>query len=287
MGITKWIPKLLMCLLCINSVYAGSKKEQPVVLRGQWIQGGIVFGKLKEPNWQVFVDEKKLLITDEGEFVFGIGRDYPKTLQIKLIDSKSQIHTQAYSVTQRQYNIQKVEGVKQKLVEPPAEVIARIQQEAALVRAARARNDKRDDFSHPFLWPLIGPVTGVYGSQRYYNGIPKSPHYGLDIAAPTGTKVAAPAAGIITLAEPDLYFSGGTIILDHGHNLSSTFLHLSKVLVKVGDRVGQGDLIAEVGATGRATGPHLDWRMNWSDQRVDPQLLMVDTPMPNANKNTK
>ena len=129
-----------------------------------------------------------------------------------------------------------------------------------------------------FQWPAIGPISGVYGSQRIYNGTPRSPHYGVDVAVPTGTPVLAPSSGVVTLAEPDLFYSGGTIILDHGFRLSSSFLHLSKVHVAVGQEVKQGELIGEVGATGRATGPHLDWRMSWRNQRIDPQLLAP--PMP-------
>ena len=125
---------------------------------------------------------------------------------------------------------------------------------------------------------MVGPISGVYGSQRYYNGVPGSPHYGVDIALPTGTPVHAPASGIVTLAEEDLFYSGGTIILDHGYRLSSSFLHLSRISVSVGDEISQGDVLGEIGSSGRATGPHLDWRMSWRNERVDPQLLVP--PMP-------
>jgi murein DD-endopeptidase MepM/ murein hydrolase activator NlpD len=131
-----------------------------------------------------------------------------------------------------------------------------------------------------FVWPAQGPISGVYGSQRFYNGEPRNPHYGVDVAVPKGTPVHAPAAGVVTLAEPDLYFSGGTVILDHGYRLSSTFLHMSEVSVQVGDELQAGDLIGAVGSTGRATGPHLDWRMNWRQQRIDPQLLAPPMPKP-------
>lgn len=172
-----------------------------------------------------------------------------------------------------------MKGVDQKHVTPPPELTERIAREAELVAKVRHRDDPRTDFLQDFIWPLSGPITGVYGSRRVYNGTPRAPHYGLDIAGPTGAKVVAPAAGLVTLAEDDLFFSGGTLIVDHGHGLSSTFIHLSKILVKPGDRVAQGQAIAEVGATGRVTGPHLDWRMNWFDVRLDPALLMTDKPM--------
>ena len=133
-------------------------------------------------------------------------------------------------------------------------------------------------FAEVFQWPLIGPISGVYGSQRFYNGVAGSPHFGVDIARPTGSQVSAPASGVVTLVHPDMFYSGGTLIIDHGHGISSTFIHLSEILVKEGDAIHQGQVIAKVGQTGRATGPHLDWRMNWFEERLDPQLLMG--PMP-------
>ena len=121
---------------------------------------------------------------------------------------------------------------------------------------------------------------GVYGSQRFYNGTPGNPHYGVDIARPTGHPVLSPGPGVVTLAEPDLFYSGGTVILDHGYGLNSSFLHMSRIDVKVGDVIKTGDQLGAIGATGRATGPHLDWRMSWFDQRVDPQLLVPPMPKP-------
>ena len=175
-----------------------------------------------------------------------------------------------------------MEGVPRETVTPSKEHLARIARERKLVRAAKGRIIKRPDILlsviEGFQWPVVGPISGVYGSQRYYNGVPGSPHYGVDIALPTGTPVHAPASGIVTLAEEDLFYSGGTIILDHGYRLSSSFLHLSRVSVSVGDEISQGDVLGEIGSSGRATGPHLDWRMSWRNERVDPQLLVP--PMP-------
>ncbi len=163
-------------------------------------------------------------------------------------------------------------------MQPSAEDLKRIRRDARQVRQARARHIERTDFAGEFQWPLVGPVTGVYGSQRVYNGEPGRPHYGVDVAAPKGTPVTTPAPGVVTLAHPDMFYSGGTLIIDHGYGVSSTFLHLSKLLVEEGDEVAPGDIVAEVGAGGRATGAHLDWRMNWRKARIDPQLLVE--PMP-------
>jgi murein DD-endopeptidase MepM/ murein hydrolase activator NlpD len=144
----------------------------------------------------------------------------------------------------------------------------------ALIKKARARDDARADFLTGFKWPASGCITGVYGSQRFLNGKPGRPHYGLDIAAPTGTPVLAPADGVVTLAHPNMFYSGVTLIVDHGHGLSSAFLHLNRILVKEGMRVRQGEPIAEVGATGRVNGAHLDWRINLFGRRLDPQLVL-------------
>ena len=161
------------------------------------------------------------------------------------------------------------------MVTPPPELLARIREEGAIVRAARAFDTAETHLFAPFAWPARGPISGVYGSQRVLNGEPRQPHFGVDIAAPEGTPVRAPAGGEIRLAEVDLYYSGGTVILDHGHGLSSTFLHMSRVDVAVGQRVAQGEVIGAIGATGRVTGAHLDWRMNWFERRLDPALLVA------------
>jgi len=148
-----------------------------------------------------------------------------------------------------------------------------------LIKQARKGDSKLQDFLAGFVKPLEGPITGVYGSRRVYNGTPGRPHYGLDIAAPTGTEVYAPAPGIVRLAHDDMFYSGGTLIVDHGQGVSSTFIHLSEVIVTPGQRVEAGDLIARVGATGRATGPHLDWRINWFEVRIDPDLVLKNFPV--------
>ena len=159
-------------------------------------------------------------------------------------------------------------------VNPPPHIAERIAREQKRVEAARLRDDARQDYRFGFVWPLRGRISGVYGSQRILNGTPKNPHYGVDVAAATGTPIAAPAGGVVTFADPDLYLTGGTVILDHGHGLSSVFVHLSRLDVEVGDRIEQGDVLGRVGATGRASGPHLHWGMNWFDVRIDPQLIV-------------
>jgi murein DD-endopeptidase MepM/ murein hydrolase activator NlpD len=246
-------------------------------LHGEAVQGGLLFG-VSSPGSKVLLDGAEVMVSADGRFVVGFDRDETgeRTLRVRGPDGSEESRTLA--VAPREYAIERVDGLPPSTVTPDPAALERIREEAALVSAARARRDARTDYAAGFNWPAAGRISGVYGSQRILNGEPRRPHFGLDIAAPTGSPVYAPADGIVTLVHPDMYFSGGTIVLDHGQGLSSSFLHLSRTLVEAGTSVRKGDLIGEIGATGRASGPHLDWRMNWLDRRVDPQLLVKGEP---------
>lgn len=247
-------------------------------IHGEWRQGQLLIGRV-EPGSKVQFLNRELRVDEDGTFVLGLGRDAPERVQLLVNRDGEQQHHE-FEVQQRQYNIQRIEGVPQRTVTPPPEELERIQRDNALTRQARRQDLPRRDFLQEFQWPTIGRITGVYGSQRFYNGEPRQPHFGVDVAAPQGTPVRAPVDGVVTLVHEDMFYSGGTLIVDHGHGVSSTFLHLSRILVAEGDVVTQGDLIAEVGASGRATGPHLDWRINWFNERLDPQLLVGPMPTP-------
>ena len=212
--------------------------------------------------------------TPYGTVVLGVGRDEigPVRVEVQRADGTQEVAS--ITITPRDWPIERIDGVPPSTVNPPPEIAARIEREQAAVSAARVRDDDRADFVQAFIWPVKGRISGRFGNQRVYNGTPKSPHSGMDIAATQDTPVLAPAAGVITFANPDLYLTGGTVLLDHGHGVSSNFLHLSRIDVKVGDRVTQGQVIGTVGATGRATGPHLHWGMNWFDVRIDPLLVL-------------
>ncbi|MES9830082.1 MAG: M23 family metallopeptidase [Candidatus Thiodiazotropha sp.] len=248
-----------------------------VTLEGERVQGGMLIGKT-EPGNQIRFNDKPIRVSPEGFFLIGFGRDDSLRHTLEVNRAGKRVEKRQIEIAKRAYRIQKIEGLPPSKVTPPKRDWARIKKEAALVKQARKRDDDRSDFANGFIWPAKGIISGVYGSQRILNGTPKRPHFGIDIAAPVGTLVVAPADGVVTLAYPDMFYSGGTLIVDHGHQLSSSFLHLHKVLVKEGDRVKQGDPIAEIGATGRVTGAHLDWRMNLRQARIDPQLLVP--PMP-------
>lgn len=258
---------LFIVCLCLPLAAAGLE------LKGEWRQGSVIRGQVA-PGSEVFFQGDALSVSAAGEFVLGLGRDADSEVELVVVPPDGERQAHAFTVAARDYDIQYIEGVPQRTVTPSEEQLKRTREEAARVWKARQARLENTDFMADFIWPLTGRISGVYGSQRVYNGEPRAPHYGVDIARPTGTRVQAPAPGVVTLVEPDLFYSGGTLIVDHGHGLSSTFIHLSRILVKVGDRVEQGQEIAEVGASGRATGPHLDWRMNWYEQRVDPTSLV-------------
>ena len=246
--------------------------------QGSKQQGGLLLGKIPV-GYSVSYEGRILSSTPEGQFLVGLGRQAPPTVEVLLRAPSGDQTVHELRIAQRQYKIQRVDGVPQKTVIPPEAELVRIRSDSALVKRARKEVTNDLDFLAGFERPLVGPITGVYGSQRVYNGIPKSPHYGLDYAAPKGTLVMAPGSGTVRMAHRDLFYSGGTLIIDHGHGLSSTFLHLSDILVAVGTRVKRGEAIAKVGSTGRATGPHLDWRMNWHKQRIDPALVLLALPV--------
>lgn len=260
--------KLITCLAVIFSFAAHA-----VELRGELTQGSLLRGKLPAGS-QVWLNDEPLLITDDGLFVLGFGRDAELSHQLKWQSVDGKVHTKTLTLNKREYDIQRIDGLPPKMVTPPEDVLERIREDNKAVAAARLRDDMRTDFNQRFIWPAEGRISGVYGSQRVLNGEPKRPHFGVDVAGPTGTPVYAPASGLVTLWVPDMYYSGGTMIIDHGLGVSSAFLHLHKSHVKVGDYVQQGDLVAEIGGTGRVTGPHLDWRINWFKERVDPALLV-------------
>jgi len=254
----------------------GAIPARATILPKSVSQGSLVFGNT-HPAAVVEYAGRTLRVSPYGTFVFGVGRDAGGRLAVKVKQPATGWIEHRIEVTPRDWPIEHVKGVPPATVDPPPAIAARIEREQAQVAAARERDDNRTDFAQKFIWPVQGRISGRFGNARAYNGVPKSPHSGMDIAAPNGTPVKAPAAGVVTFAAPDLYLTGGTLLLDHGFGVSSNFLHLSRIDVKVGDRVEQGQVIGAVGATGRATGPHLHWGMSWFDVRIDP-LLVLERP---------
>jgi murein DD-endopeptidase MepM/ murein hydrolase activator NlpD len=268
-------------LVCALMTLAFSASASELRLEGKFVQGGLVTGYTVS-GARVKFDGRKVRVSDDGVFLIGFGRDAKpeSTLEIEFADGHKA--TQRLDIAKRDYKIQRIDGLPPRKVTPKPEDLKRIRRESAMIKTARRRDDPRTDFRAGFIWPAVGRVSGVYGSQRILHGDPRRPHFGVDVAAPVGAPVVAPADGVVTLVHPDMFFSGGTLLIDHGHGLSSSFLHLSQVLVEVGQRVKQGELVARIGATGRVSGAHLDWRMNLFDARIDPQLLVAEMPKNSA-----
>ena len=244
-----------------------------VEFKGSFKQGSFIIGKTS-PNSKIEIDNKKVRVSKNGYFVFGIDRDRKNDVVIKILKNK-ELKTIIKKVYKKKYDIQRIDGLPQKQVTPPKEVYDRIRKDNQIIGKARSIDSELIFFKNKFIIPLEKSiVTGVYGSQRILNGKPRRPHYGLDFAAPEGTPIKAMLEGVVTLAESDLYFTGGTIIFDHGHGISTLYMHLKDVEVSVGQKVKQGEIIGTVGKTGRSTGPHLDVRLNWFGVKLDPESVL-------------
>ena len=243
-----------------------------VFLEGNFIQGGLVKGKI-DSNISVRFKERLLRKTSKGFFVIGFGRDHPKIANLSIKINQNWI-SKTLNIKKRIYKTQMINGLEKKMVTPPKSFYDRIIRENKAIKNIRNLDSDIDFIFEEFNWPAKGIISGVFGSQRILNGKPKRPHYGIDIAAKKGTSVFAPIESIVRMAEKDLYYTGGTIMLDHGHGVTSVYSHLSLINVNVGDKVKKGQKIGEIGSTGRSTGPHLDWRINWFLQRLDPALLV-------------
>ena len=243
-----------------------------IEFQGKFLQGHFIIGKT-DPKAKILVGKKSVKVSEDGFFVFGIDRDRKYDLTFtKYLDGEKTVITKR--VKKRKYNIQRIDGLEESKVTPPESVYKRIKKENNAIGEARAINSNLQFFKEKFIMPVKGIISGVYGSQRILNGKPKWPHYGIDIAAKQGTTIQSSGSGVVTMAEDDLYYTGGTVIMDHGHGISTIYSHLENVLVSVGDQINKGDVIGTVGSTGRSTGPHLDFRINWFQTRLDPMSVL-------------
>lgn len=254
---------------------------QTLDLSGHMEQGGLAVGRT-EPGAKVSLDGMMLDVDGNGTFAMGFDRDHAESATLRVVHPDGSVEERKLAIAKRDWQIQRVEGVPQKYVSPPPEAMAAIARGTKLKADARKTRAAGEWFAGDFIWPATGPISGVFGSQRYYNGEPRRPHYGVDVAAPTGTPIHAPAGGVVTLADPDMYFEGGLVFLDHGQGVTTLIMHMSRIDVKTGDVVKQGDVIGAVGGTGRATGPHLHWGMYWRGAYLDPELLVGPMPKDEA-----
>ncbi len=236
-------------------------------------QGGLIFG-VTDPKNKVELNGKKIRLSDEGHFLIGFGRDAPKKAILKIISYNGKIKSRALEVRAQKYKTQKIFGLPTRKVTPKLEDLARIKADNNSIARVRALNTDKTYFSSGFLWPVNGPISGFFGSQRILNGKPKNTHKGVDIAAPEGTPILASADGIVALVDLNMFYTGKTVMLDHGFGLTSVYAHMSDVSVEESEFVKKGDVIGKVGKTGRATGPHLHWGVTLHYTHLDPLLLV-------------
>lgn len=269
----------LFLIVLVALAHAVIAEASDLRLDGKFIQGGLIVGSTL-PGSEVRMDGQSIRVSPEGRFLIGFSRDAGPRARLNIRLPNGREMTRALSIAKRAYKVQRIDGLPRKMVTPPKSVYARIRAENAEIAKARSRDTAVPGFESGWIWPATGRVSGVYGSQRILNGKPRQPHYGIDIAAPVGTPVVSPADAVVSLVHHDMYYTGGTIILDHGHGLSSAMLHMEDIDVKVGEVVRKGQRIGTVGKSGRATGPHLDWRINLFKARLDPAFLVP--PMPGS-----
>ena len=273
-----------IAFLCF--VVLQSNPTKALELDGALAQGGLVIGQVS-PGAQVFLGERPVRVAEDGLFAIGFGRKAKKKAVLKIRYSGGRQQTRTLKIKPQKYKISRIDGLPSRKVTPKPQDIKRIRAESGLIKTARQRDTPDAYFRSRFMWPVVGRISGVFGSQRILNGKPRAPHSGVDIAAPQGTPVRAMADGIVTLVHGGMFFTGKTMMIDHGHGLQSVYAHLSKIEVKEGDVVKKGQPIGRVGATGRVTAPHLHWGVSWFATRLDPALVVGPIPnVPSQKKKT-
>ena len=266
-----------LLVLALPLAWPAGAQDLPLRLDGKLMQGALVIGRTV-PGASVTLEGKPVKVDESGAFAFGFARDAKPEAVLAIAAQDGRRLTRTLAVQQRQYRIQRIDGLPKGMVEPDKELMKRLEEEYYLVRRAREADSRQPFWKTGFKWPALGPITGVYGSQRILNGKPMQPHFGVDVGAPTGTPVRAAAAGTVTLAYDQLYFAGRSVMIDHGMGVSTIYIHLNEIKVKQGDTVAQGQLIGTIGNTGRSTGAHLHWGLNWFHEPLDPATVVGAMP---------
>ncbi len=262
---------LVLVLLC------GSAFAFDVTLTGRIEQGGLIVGRAP-PGSEIHFGDRLVPVTDAGKFLIGLERDAPSAASLVIVGPDGTRETRQLAIAPRTWQIEKVNGVPQQLVTPDPATLERIAAENKLMQAARAQRELTPYFESGLMRPAEGRISGVFGSQRILNGTPRAPHSGLDIAAPVGTPVRAAADGVVALRKENMILTGHSVVLSHGYGLQTVYIHMSKIHVSDGQRVKQGDVIGEIGMTGRASGPHLHFGVTWFDTRLDPETVLAVLP---------
>jgi len=258
-------------------IYSFNALAFDVLLVGRAEQGGFMHGAVL-PDTRVSLNDRDLMVSEAGHFVIGFGRDHDGSAALSITTSNGETQKKNIRVARRNWIVERVNGLSPRLVTPDPEAVERIRLEGAKIAAARRYTEPVAFFETGFIIPATGRVSGVFGSQRILNGEPRSPHSGLDIAAPEGTPVRAAADGVVSLVHNAMLLTGKTVMIDHGHGLDTIYIHMSAIHVKDGQMVRQGHVIGEIGMTGRATGPHLHFGINWYNTKLDPQTVLEVFP---------
>ena len=262
--------RLLVWLLAFVA-FSQAANAGNIILQGEFTQGGLITGNVW-PGSSIQLNGKSVKVSPDGFFVLGFGRDAEPEATLNVTFPDGSVEDIPLEITKRKFKVQRIDGLPKRKVTPRPEDVKRIREDNAQIAQVRRLNTDDAYFSSGFIWPLKGRVSGVFGSQRILNGKPKSPHNGVDVAAPKGAEIIAPADGVVALVHQDMFYSGKTLMIDHGHGLSSVYIHMNEILVAEGQQVAQGDPIGKVGMTGRATGPHLHWGVTLFGTHLDPAL---------------
>lgn len=265
-----------MKLVCMAVALLCALPAQALELTGAFKQGGLVIGRA-EPGATVSLDGEEVRVAANGAFVIGFARDAKSSVVLD-VTVAGRTERRELSIAKQDYKIQRIDGLPSRKVTPNPADVARIKADNEKIWGVRGSMSADTRFLSGFVWPVEGPISGVFGSQRILNGKPRSPHNGIDVAAPRGATIAAPADGVVALVHQDMFYTGKTLMIDHGLGLTTVYAHMDSIAVVEGQVLGQGDVLGTVGKTGRATGPHLHWGMTWKGVHLDPML--ATGPMP-------
>ena len=282
-----WLAALIMTGIFSMGMDADADGPGSVIgLADRITPGGMMVGTVP-PGSAVSVDGRTVRVSEDGRFVFGAGRDAKGTVDIVVRPPDGETISKSVAIDERDYHIQRIDGLPSRKVEPNKDDQAKIEQDWILLNDAKARDSAILAFADEAIWPVTGIISGVFGSQRILNGKPRSPHRGVDVAAPEGKPVVAMFDGVVTVAADDMYYTGGTVMVDHGHGIQSLYAHLSAVDVKPGQRLAKGEQLGRIGTTGRSTGPHLHLSLYWFETALDAALILPPMPSPAKTADTQ